>query len=117
MRAAAQEQFICPTLLLLEVAGAAARRARDPKEGLLMAAQLAGDSRIRWVPVTIPFMHAGSALAANLFLRGADAAYATVADLHNAILITLDTELELRAGGQVRARGPRAPLGLGEAKG
>jgi predicted nucleic acid-binding protein len=91
---------------LIEVAGAAARRSRDPKEGMLLAAQVASDPRIHWEAVTTSFMNAGYMLAASLFLRGADATYATVADIHKASLITLDAELELRAGGHVQAMSP-----------
>ena len=106
MAAAAGEDFICPTLLLIEVAGAAARRSRDPKEGMQLATQVANDPRIRWEPLTTNLMHSGFMLASSLFLRGADATYATVADLHNAPLITLDADLEIRAGGYVQAMSP-----------
>lgn len=108
MIAAANEEFACPTLLLVEVAGAAARRSRDANEGALLACKVAADPRIQWEPVSTALMNSGIRLASSLFLRGADACYAAVAELHNAPLITLDVELETRAGRQFQTMSPGA---------
>ena len=112
MLAAVDESFACPTLLLIEVAGAAARRSRDANEGALLAAKVASDPRIVWEPITSSLMSVGTRLASSLFLRGADACYAAVAELHSVPLITLDVELEKRANDRIHAMSPGAWVAL-----
>ena len=103
-----KHQILFPTLAVAEVAGSVARRKRDPAKAalaVLRMQQLAGAS---FFPLTEEAAAAAARLAANHFLRGADAVYCQLAREMKAPLITFDIEIRGRATGQVAALSPQA---------
>ncbi|TVP59011.1 MAG: type II toxin-antitoxin system VapC family toxin [Gemmatimonadales bacterium] len=103
-----------PTLTLVEVSAAVARRT-----GSAVHAREAGTRLLRFPglvvhPLDLELAGLSAALAARLNLRGADAVYAATARAHGADLVTLDRELVDRAPPLV---GATTPGGWGEAPG
>ena len=98
----ADDRLAVPSLALVEVAGAIARRTGVEELGRQAA------EAIRTVPgLDIVGLDAESAMeaariAAAWRLRGADAVYVALARLLNVPLVTLDQEIEERAGGIIR---------------
>jgi predicted nucleic acid-binding protein len=88
-----QQQHIplfCPTLLLVEVASAVARALGDAERAAALAAALRGWSHQTLVPLDAALADRAANLAATARLRGADAAYAAVAQQYGTTLVTLD---------------------------
>jgi predicted nucleic acid-binding protein len=85
-----------PTLSLVEVAAAIARRTGD--------AALARESGLRLLRMPSLALHAldveaaadAASIAGRVMLRGADAVYAATALRHGTVLVTLDEELRAR---------------------
>jgi predicted nucleic acid-binding protein len=85
-----------PMLVLAEVAGAVSRLFRDPMRGRLYADLLRDLPHTTYVPIDTTFSLEAEALAADYFLRGADATYAVVAQRYACTLVSLDDEHRLR---------------------
>ena len=94
-------QFISPTLLLVEVAGAIARRTNNPALGKRALGQLESLPGLRLVEMDQELVHEAALLAARLGLRGADAVYVATAQHLGLPLVTLDVHQRDRAQGQV----------------
>lgn len=102
-----------PTLTLVEVCAAIARRSGD-----VDLARRAGTRLIRFPSLVVHALHlelAGlsAALAAEARLRGADAVYAATARAHRTTLVTLDRELRDRARSVVPTATPEEWIGRG----
>ena len=95
-----------PTLSLVEVAAAIARRTND--------AALAREAGVRLLrlpglvvhPLDMRSAADAAALAGRLRLRGADSVYAATALRHGAVLVTLDDDLRTRTASVLRAESP-----------
>ncbi len=94
-------QFVSPTLLLAEVAGAIARRTGDPALGKKALAHLERLPGLRLVEMDHDLVRAAALLAARLGLRGADSLYMATARQLGLPLVTLDVEQRQKAQGQV----------------
>ena len=90
-------QFISPTLLLPEVAGAITRRTGEPALGGQAAHQLESLPGLRLVEMDNELIHDAAILAAALGLRGADSVYVAVASHLHLPLITFDVDQRERA--------------------
>ena len=95
-----------PRLVIAECAGAASRKTRRPRDGQNLAAKVRQHAGAQFDSLDESLADDAADMAARLFLRGADATYAAVARLHQATLITLDTELRIRAGSDITALTP-----------
>ncbi len=95
-----------PTLTVVEVTAAIARRTRD--------ADLARAAGLHVLSLPGLILHeldaesagAAAAMAGRSMLRAADAIYAATAARHDAVLVTLDDELLARSAPMVRAMTP-----------
>jgi predicted nucleic acid-binding protein len=96
-----------PTLTVVEVSAAVARRTRDP--------ELARDAGLHVLSMPGLVLHdldvesagAAAAMAGQSKLRAADAIYAATAARHGSVLVTLDDELLARSAPMIRAMTPR----------
>jgi predicted nucleic acid-binding protein len=102
-RAAAGDPLVAPVLLLAEVAGAIARRTGAPELGRRALEGLLRFPGLRLVTMDRHLGQEMARLAADLQLRGADAAYVAVAVRLSLPLVTWDREQALRAA-------PRIPV-------
>ncbi len=84
--------IFAPTLLLVELAAAAARVLQMPGDGLQLAQALQGLPGITWVNLDQTLALQASRVGSQHRLRGADAVYAAVAQQYNTILVTLDQQ-------------------------
>jgi predicted nucleic acid-binding protein len=89
-------QFVSPSLLLAEVAGAISRRT-NASFGRRALHQLNILPGLRIVDMNNALIHAAADLAANLGLRGADSVYVAVAMQLEIPLLTFDVEQKERA--------------------
>lgn len=101
-----------PTLLLVEVAAAIARKSHNSELGKQAALEVASIVEQRWVPLDQNVATLARDMASGSFLRGADAVYAAVAALSGSMLVTLDRELAQRAEGLVPSVTPAEWLRL-----
>ena len=101
---------IVPTLLRVEVAAAIGRSRKDPALAAEYAARLAALPFVRWIPLDALLAARASTLATDHALRGADAVYAAVAQVHGCDLISLDREHLTRLSGLLRVRTPAQEL-------
>lgn len=92
------DPLIAPILLLAEVAGAIARRTGAPELGRQAVETLTQLPNLRLVPLDPRLGLETARLAADLQLRGADAAYVAVAYHLHLPLVTWDREQADRAG-------------------
>jgi predicted nucleic acid-binding protein len=81
-----------PTLLLVELAGTAARALDDDARGLAVAQAVHGLPGQVWVPLDEPLAEEAGQVAARFRLRDSDAVYAAVARRNGAILVTRDRQ-------------------------
>ncbi len=86
------QTLISPTLLLVEVATAAARALQDANLALQLAQAVRALPRQIWVTLDDNLAFEAAQLGAEARLRGADAVYAAVARRFGAILITRDRQ-------------------------
>ena len=110
-RRAANTFLIAPSLLVVEVAGAIARRTGDPdlaRRALEALPRLPG---MRLVEMENSLVMEAATLAANLGLRGADAMYVATAATLGLPLCTLDKEQASRAAYTVEIQSLTAPGG------
>ena len=93
--------LIAPALLLIEVAGAVSRRTGSSQLAHQATSRLLDLSMLRLVSVDQVLAREAARLAADLQLRGADAAYVAVAHHLNIPLVTWDREQAEKAQGAV----------------
>lgn len=101
---AADVEFISPSLLLAEVAGAITRRTNSPALGKQALESLENLPGLRLVEMDAPLMREAAQLAASLGLRGADSTYVAVATHLDIALITLDDDQRSRAANRVATK-------------
>jgi predicted nucleic acid-binding protein len=97
---------VIPAVALPEVAGAVARRTGDAALGEDALDALRAVPGLRVVALDATLGTEAGRIAARLGLRGADAVYVAVAHTLGVPLVTLDDELEARAGRFVRVVRP-----------
>jgi predicted nucleic acid-binding protein len=85
-----------PWLVLPEVAGAVSRIYRDPMRGRVYADTLRDLPHVTYLAIDEALSQEAMDLAADYFLRGADATYAVVARRARSTLVSLDTEHQQR---------------------
>ncbi len=101
------QPIVAPAIVLMEVAGAVSIQtgkfglAHQAVEGMLQL------SLLRLVALDASFAEIAARLAADLMLRGADAAYVAVAYQLGIPLVTLDSEQRKRAGRSIKVDAPR----------
>jgi predicted nucleic acid-binding protein len=81
-----------PTLLLVEVAAAAARALDDAALGIELAQSIYDLPGQTWAPLDESLASEAARLGAEARLRGADAVYAAVARLFGTVLVTRDRQ-------------------------
>ena len=91
-RRAAGDLFYAPDLLLAEVSGAIRRRLDDPTLATRAVEVLMNLPALRLMEMDRELLVQASKLAAELGLRGADAAYAALAQRLNLPLVTFDAD-------------------------
>lgn len=96
--ARSRTDIICPTLVVVETACSAARKALSADAGTTMEKVVLATPRLRLAVIDEALAGTAATLGASLRLRGADAVYAAVAASTGSTLITLDGELRERAG-------------------
>ena len=95
-----------PTLTLVEVAAAIARRTGDADLALEAGQALLGLPGLVLHALDVDASADAAALAGRLHLRAADAIYAATALRHESTLVTLDDELRARSSPVVDAVSP-----------
>lgn len=98
--------IVAPGLLLAEVAGAIARRTKDPDLGHRAVAHLLSTPDLRLVDQDETLSLAAARLAADQRVRGADALYIAVANQLDIPLVSWDQEQIERAAELVQAVTP-----------
>jgi predicted nucleic acid-binding protein len=102
-----------PTLALVEVSAAVARRTGDHDLAREAGAALLAMPGLVLHSLDLDASAEAAALAAQRRLRAADSVYAAIAARHEATLVTLDDELRDRSRAVVDAVGPREWLDRG----
>jgi predicted nucleic acid-binding protein len=102
--------FVAPTLVLVEVAGAMARRTGDASAGIRAAARVQSLPELELVALTVEAAEQSATIAARVALRGADAVYAALASERGLRLVTWDRQQEQRAAAVVRTVTPEDHL-------
>lgn len=87
-----------PLLVLPEVAGAVSRVFRDSMRGRIYADVLRSLPNVTYVPIDADLSREAEEIAADYFLRGADATYVAIARRYNCALVSLDEEHRRRVG-------------------
>jgi predicted nucleic acid-binding protein len=95
-----------PTLTLVEVAAAIARRTGDPELAMDAGRALLAMPGLALHTLDLDVSADAAALAGRLQLRGADSIYAATALRHTATLVTLDDELRTRSRPVIDAVSP-----------
>lgn len=98
--------LIAPTILLVEVAGAVARRSNSSEMGLAASEELRNLPSLSLVPLDDDLTQLSAQVAATLPAKGADAIYIATAEMLDVPLITWDTEQRTRGSLLVRADSP-----------
>ena len=93
-------QFMSPSLLLAEVAGAVSRRT-IPSLGHRAIQELQSLPGLRIIEMNNELIREAAGLAADLGLRGADSVYVAVAKQLGVPLLTFDVDQRERAKGKV----------------
>jgi predicted nucleic acid-binding protein len=101
-----RQLLVAPVLLLVEVAGAVARRTGRPDLGQLAIQAILRVPGLHLVTLDRRLGLEAARLAANLRLRGADASYVAVAHGLNLPLVTWDEEQRLRGAAMIAVRTP-----------
>ncbi len=96
-----------PTLAILEVSAALARRTARPSAGRVAGERILEMPGITIHQLTYEQMTAGLRLLAHAPLRGADLVYATLAQFTDSVLVTLDREMLKAAAKAIVVRRPR----------
>ena len=95
-----------PTLALVEVAGALARRTGSQPLAESAIRYLKGQSWLTLLSLSIAFSESAAGVAITCSLRGADAVYVALARQESACLLTLDDEMLKRSAPAVLAMTP-----------
>jgi predicted nucleic acid-binding protein len=95
-----------PTLALVEVAGALARRTGSQPLAESAIRYLQGQPWLTLSPLSIAFSETAARVAITCSLRGADAVYVALARQESAPLITLDDEMLKRGAPAILAMTP-----------
>jgi predicted nucleic acid-binding protein len=95
-----------PSLAIVEVTAAVARRTGDPAHARTVGAAVLGLPGIVVHDLDLDSALAAAGLASDLRLRSADAVYAATALMQGTTLVTLDAELVSRAAGVIHACAP-----------
>jgi len=95
-----------PTLALVELAGALARRTGSEPLAESAIRYLKGQSWLTLLPLSIAFSETAASVAITCSLRGADAVYVALARQESAPLITLDDEMLKRSTPAILAMTP-----------
>lgn len=95
-----------PTLFLVEVCAATARRSRDPRLAFEAGQVIRDFPRMEHAPLDAALAAEAAGIAAECGLRGADAVYVATARRAGSTLVTLDRELRECASGVVRVETP-----------
>lgn len=90
-------RLVAPIILLIEIAGAVARRTGQSALAYQAVTQVRLVPHLRVVPVDLLVGMQATRLAADLRLRGADAVYVAVAHRLHIPLVTWDVEQQTRA--------------------
>jgi predicted nucleic acid-binding protein len=96
------DPIVVPTLLIVEVASAAARIHRDPLEGVRYASAISALPHVTLISLSATLARNAAEVAANLLVRGSDAVYLMVAEMYGTTLISLDKE-QLSRGSRIAA--------------
>ncbi len=104
------ETIIGPAILLAEVAGVLARLSDDAAAPLAMIDSMLRMPEFELVVDTEDLALLSAQVAAELRLRGSDAAYVAVAIQRGIPLITLDEQQRVRGSGRVRTATPASAL-------
>jgi predicted nucleic acid-binding protein len=99
-------QVSSPTLALVDVAGALARRTGSEPLAESAIRYLKGQSWLTLSPLSIAFSETAARIASTSSLRGADAVYVALARQESALLITLDDEMLKRSAPAILAMTP-----------
>ncbi len=99
-------RVVAPALLLPEVAGAISRRTGEAALAHQAVRQLQRLSALRLISLDARLAQAAARLAADLGLRGADAAYVAAAHALKIPLLTWDDEQREQAGHLIAVRTP-----------
>jgi predicted nucleic acid-binding protein len=99
-----------PWLLLAEVAGPVGRLLRDPVRGRVYADIVHSFPNTTFVDVDEAIGRAAAELAADRFIRGADAVYPVIAQRYGCSLVSLDDEHQRRLPGYVVVLTPAEAL-------
>jgi predicted nucleic acid-binding protein len=95
-----------PTLTLVEVTAAIARRSSDPAVAIDAGAALLAMPGLALHSLDLERAADAAAIAVRSRVRGADAIYIAVAAQHRTMLVTLDQEMRTRAEGLVMVMTP-----------
>jgi predicted nucleic acid-binding protein len=98
--------IVGPTLLLPELASAVSRRTGRPELAAAALSRLERIRRLRLVPLDPRLARLAGNLAGQLRLSGADAVYASLAQILRLPLVTWDDEQRRRAAATVQAVTP-----------
>lgn len=102
--------IIVPRLLLNELAAGVRRTTGDAIRARVFAELWRTAPHLQFLPLDAPLEQAATEIAADYGLRGADAIYVAVARQYSCTLVTLDHEIERRAGSIVTVQSPAAAL-------
>jgi predicted nucleic acid-binding protein len=106
----AGEVAVAPTILLVEVAGAVARRTGLPSEGLRAASTIQRLPHSRLVPVQAALVQRSVQLAAERGIPGADALYVALAHRLGLPLVTWDRRQRAQDGHGIIVLTPQEAL-------
>ncbi len=104
---ASGEPLAAPMVLLAEVGGALARRARSPQPAREVVEELETGELIALYPIGSDLAGRAAVLAAEHFLRGCDAIYVALAEQLGEPLVTLDEEQLARGAAVVTTIRPQ----------
>lgn len=102
---AADMQFVSPSLLLAEVAGAVSRRTGSVALARKAVKELETLPGLRLVEMNNALLLEAASLAADLGLRGADSVYVATAKRLGVPLVTFDVDQRERAKAQIAVKG------------
>ncbi len=109
-RAASGEIMVAPSLLLVEVAGAVARRTGNPQVGINAVRLVQNLPNSRLVPMNPPLVRLSIQRAASGRLRGADALYVALAHRLGLPLVTWDRQQRGQHGNGIIVLTPQEAL-------
>ena len=105
-----REQFVAPSIVVVEVAAAIARRTGQPGDGLNVLAEIRSLPSLSLVTLTDDLVDEAADAAARLRLRAGDAVYVVVAARAGARLVTWDREQLTRGAALVQTATPAEDL-------